>query len=62
MRVASDIDGTFTDQAYLDQATGTFGIAKASTMPPSEADVRWRSAVGRQPGVRQSLKVRRMQG
>jgi N-methylhydantoinase A len=34
MRVATDIGGTFTDLVYLDEATGSVGLAKASTTPP----------------------------
>jgi N-methylhydantoinase A len=33
MRVASDIGGTFTDLAYLDEATGETGVLKTSTTP-----------------------------
>ena len=33
MRVASDIGGTFTDLAYLDEATGETGVFKTSTTP-----------------------------
>lgn len=38
MRVASDIGGTFTDLAYLDEETGAVGFAKASTTPGHLAD------------------------
>ena len=33
MRVASDIGGTFTDLAYLDEETGRVGMTKVSTTP-----------------------------
>ena len=33
MRVASDIGGTFTDLAYLDESSGRVGMAKVSTTP-----------------------------
>ena len=33
MRVASDIGGTFTDLAYLDERSGKVGTAKVSTTP-----------------------------
>lgn len=33
MRVASDIGGTFTDLAYLDESTGRVGMTKVSTTP-----------------------------
>jgi N-methylhydantoinase A len=37
MRVASDIGGTFTDLAYLDETTGEVGTTKVATTPPSFA-------------------------
>lgn len=37
MKVATDIGGTFTDLVYLDEATGTLGLAKASSTPPAFA-------------------------
>ncbi|MGH2619814.1 MAG: hydantoinase/oxoprolinase family protein [Anaerolineales bacterium] len=37
MRVASDIGGTFTDLAYLDESTGKVGMAKVSTTPADYA-------------------------
>ncbi len=33
MRVASDVGGTFSDLAFLDETTGMAGVAKASTTP-----------------------------
>lgn len=33
MRVASDVGGTFSDLAFLDETTGIAGVAKASTTP-----------------------------
>jgi N-methylhydantoinase A len=33
MRIASDIGGTFTDLAFLDERTGTVGVSKAPTTP-----------------------------
>ena len=33
MRVASDIGGTFTDLAYLDETTGEVGTTKVATTP-----------------------------
>ena len=38
MRVASDIGGTFTDLAYLDEATGEVGTTKVATMPANYAE------------------------
>ena len=38
MRVASDIGGTFTDLAYLDEQTGVVGMAKVSTTPANFAE------------------------
>src|SRR3990172_8608236 len=38
MRVASDIGGTFTDLAYLDEKTGVVGMAKVSTTPANFAE------------------------
>jgi N-methylhydantoinase A len=38
MRVASDIGGTFTDLAYLDEKTGEVGIMKVSTTPANFAE------------------------
>jgi len=37
MRVASDIGGTFTDLAYLDEESGEVGTAKVSTTPAAYA-------------------------
>lgn len=37
MRVASDIGGTFTDLAYLDEESGEVGTAKVSTTPSAYA-------------------------
>jgi N-methylhydantoinase A len=34
VRVATDVGGTFTDLVFLDEATGTTGLGKASTTPP----------------------------
>lgn len=33
MRVATDIDGTFTDLIYLDEVTSEVGLTKASITP-----------------------------
>jgi N-methylhydantoinase A len=38
MRVASDIGGTFTDLAYLDEKTGRVGMTKVSTTPADFAE------------------------
>jgi N-methylhydantoinase A len=38
MRVASDIGGTFTDLAYLDEKSGEVGTAKVSTTPAAFAE------------------------
>ncbi len=38
MRVASDIGGTFTDLAFLDEKTGAVGMTKVSTTPADFAD------------------------
>ena len=38
MRVASDIGGTFTDLAYLDETTGEVGVTKVATTPVNFAD------------------------
>ncbi|MFQ5942870.1 MAG: hydantoinase/oxoprolinase family protein [Anaerolineales bacterium] len=38
MRVASDIGGTFTDLAYLDEISGEVGMAKVSTTPADFAE------------------------
>lgn len=38
MRLATDIGGTFTDLVYLDEKTGTVGLAKASSTPPTFGD------------------------
>ncbi|MCH8338047.1 MAG: hydantoinase/oxoprolinase family protein [Chloroflexi bacterium] len=38
MRVASDIGGTFTDLAYLDEKSGEVGMAKVSTTPADFAE------------------------
>lgn len=38
MRVASDIGGTFTDLAYLDEATGEVGMTKVATTPANFAE------------------------
>lgn len=38
MRVASDIGGTFTDLAYLDETTGEVGFTKVSTTPANFAE------------------------
>ena len=38
MRLATDIGGTFTDLVYLDDATGTIGLAKAPSTPPAFGD------------------------
>jgi N-methylhydantoinase A len=38
IRVASDIGGTFTDLAYLDETTGEVGIMKVSTTPTNFAE------------------------
>lgn len=38
MRVASDIGGTFTDLAYLDEKSGEVGMAKVSTIPADFAE------------------------
>jgi len=38
MRVASDIGGTFTDLAYLDEGTGRVGMTKVSTTPADFAE------------------------
>ncbi len=38
MRVASDIGGTFTDLAYLDERTGEVGVMKVSTTPANFAE------------------------
>lgn len=38
MRVASDIGGTFTDLAYLDEKSGEVGTAKVSTTPAAYAE------------------------
>lgn len=38
MRVASDIGGTFTDLAYLDEKTGRVGMTKVSTTPADYAE------------------------
>jgi N-methylhydantoinase A len=35
VRLATDIGGTFTDLVYLDENTGTVGLAKASSTPPT---------------------------
>ncbi len=34
MKLATDIGGTFTDLVYLDEATGTLGLAKTASTPP----------------------------
>jgi N-methylhydantoinase A len=34
VRIATDIGGTFTDLVHLDEASGSVGLAKASTTPP----------------------------
>ena len=38
MRVASDIGGTFTDLAYLDETTGEVGMTKVATTPANFAE------------------------
>ncbi len=38
MRVASDIGGTFTDLAFLDEKSGVVGTAKVSTTPAAYAE------------------------
>jgi N-methylhydantoinase A len=38
VRLATDIGGTFTDLVYLDDATGTVGLAKAPSTPPTFGD------------------------
>jgi N-methylhydantoinase A len=38
VRLATDIGGTFTDLVYLDEKTGTVGLAKASSTPPTFGD------------------------
>jgi len=34
VKLATDIGGTFTDLVYLDEATGTLGLAKTASTPP----------------------------